>query len=53
MTKTKTILAVAALALTPTLVAAECTYGKQTQAATCAAGSAWDTDAGKCVVATG
>jgi len=57
MTKTKTILAVAApvlfLALTPTLVAAECSYGKHQQAASCAAGSVWDGDAGKCVATTG
>lgn len=53
MTKTKTILAVVALALTPTLAAAECSYSKQQQAATCVSGSVWDADAGKCVVTTG
>lgn len=53
MTKTKTILAVVALALTPTLAAAECSFGKHQQAATCATGSVWDADTGKCVVTTG
>ncbi|PTX56506.1 hypothetical protein C8N43_1165 [Litoreibacter ponti] len=53
MTKTKTLLAVAALALTPTLAAAECSYGKQQQASTCATGAVWDADAGKCVATTG
>ncbi len=49
MTKTKTFLVVAALALTPGLALAECSYGKQQQAASCASGYSWDVDSGKCV----
>lgn len=50
--KTKVLLAALAIALTPAIAAAECSYG-QKQAMTCAAGSVWDGSAGKCVVTTG
>ncbi|MEP3345457.1 MAG: hypothetical protein ABJN34_11455 [Litoreibacter sp.] len=47
--KTKTFLAALALTLTPALAAAECSYGQHKQAASCQAGSTWDTATGACV----
>lgn len=45
----KTALAVLVLTLAPAVAFAECNYGKHQQAASCAAGSSWDSSAGACV----
>ena len=48
----KTLAAAVALTLVPALATAACSYGKQVTM-TCAEGSVYDTDAGKCVPTTG
>lgn len=48
----KTLAAAVALTLLPAFAMAECTYGKQA-AMTCADGSVYDHEAGKCVPTTG
>lgn len=51
--KIKLAVVAVALTLAPTLsLAAGCSYGKQQQAMTCATGSIYDAEAGKCVPAT-
>ncbi|SDW25659.1 hypothetical protein [Litoreibacter albidus] len=45
----KIYLTALALALSPTVAAAECVYGQHKQAATCQAGATWDADKGICV----
>lgn len=47
--KTKTFLAVLALALTPAIASAECAYGQHKQAASCQTGAVWDSTTGTCV----
>ena len=47
---TKTILTAIALTLAPTIsLAMGCEHGQHKQAASCASGSSWDSDLGKCV----
>lgn len=50
MTKTRTILAAAALALVPALASAECSMNSAKQATmTCAPGTTFDAQTGTCV----
>lgn len=47
--KTKMILAALALAFTPAVAMAECSYGKHAQTASCQAGTTWDAATSSCV----
>jgi hypothetical protein len=49
MMTVKTLVAALALTTLPALAMAECTWGKQHQAQSCAAGTTWDATAGACV----
>lgn len=50
----KTLAAAVALTLLPVMgYAYECSYGKEQAAMSCADGSVYDTEAGKCVPTTG
>ncbi|WP_308914786.1 hypothetical protein [Jannaschia sp. LMIT008] len=50
MTKTKTILAALVLTAAPLAAAAQgCNYDKYQQAQSCAPGSSWNADEGKCL----
>jgi hypothetical protein len=49
MTKTKTILAAAALMLAPGLAAAQCSWKDQTATMSCAPGTTFDATSGTCV----
>ena len=50
--KAKILLTAFVLAATPGIALASCSWGKSESAASCATGSAWDSETQRCVVQT-
>ena len=50
--KTKILLTAFVLAAAPGIALAQCSWGKSESSASCAAGSAWDSDSQRCIVST-
>lgn len=50
--KTKILLTAFVLAATPGIALAQCSWGKSESAASCAAGSVWDSASQRCIVST-